>query len=111
MARILAANPNSIDAERLIPTYNKIEAGGESSITPEKLNKYINIAINMLDLASFQFREQMQRYGSKKQKNTQVWEARLIQGSFLKVKGNKNSVDRDWNKPCKRVSITFAHKL
>ena len=66
MAWVLPANPNSADVERLIPTYIKIEEGGESRIAPEKLNKYIDKAN---DLASFEFHEQLQRYekGKKKQ--------------------------------------------
>ena len=72
----------------------------------------MNIAINMLDLASFEFREQLQRYGSNKPKILQSGKQADLRG-FLKVKGKKNNFDRDPNKQCKRVSFRkfFAQKL
>ena len=45
LARIIAAEPQSADVERLISTYNKIKTGGRSSISPETLCKYMFIAI------------------------------------------------------------------
>ena len=56
LARIIAAKPQLADVERLISTYNKIKTDGRSSISPETLCKCIFIAINMPDLASFDFR-------------------------------------------------------
>ena len=57
----------------------------------------MNIAINMLDLASFVFREQLQRYGSKKPKTLKSGKQAYLRG-FLKVKGKKNNFDEYLNK-------------
>ena len=56
LAKIIAAKPQSADEERLISTYNEIKIDGTSSISPETLCKYMFIAIDMPDLASFDFR-------------------------------------------------------
>ena len=55
LARIIAAKPQSADVERLISAYNKIKTDGRSSIAPETLCKYMHIALNMPDLACFDF--------------------------------------------------------
>ena len=56
LARIITAKPQSADVERPISTYNKIKTDGRSSISPEALCKYMFIAMNMHDLARFDFR-------------------------------------------------------
>ena len=78
----------------LIPIYKKIEAGWQSSIAPETLNKYMNIA-------RFEFRNQLQRYGSKK---PSLGSKTDLMG-FSKENGKKNNFVGDQNKPCQRFSF------
>ena len=61
-----AAKPQLADAERLISTYNKIKSDGRSSISPETLCKYMFIAINIPDLARFDFRSPAKLWLEKK---------------------------------------------
>ena len=50
----------------VISTYNNIKTDGRSSISPETLCKCMSIAINMPDLASFDFRSPAKLWLEKK---------------------------------------------
>ena len=47
LARIVAATPHSCDVERLISSYNRIKTIDRSSLTPETINDYLHIDVNM----------------------------------------------------------------
>ena len=110
LASIIAANPQSADVERLISSYNKIKPDGRNSIAPATLFKYMHIAINMPDLACFDFRSAPKILLQRKQRRfnhsapnagKQDW----FKGVFectTKVQGNFN---KDPDIPSKKVSF------
>ena len=110
LARIIAAKPQSADVERLISTYNKIKTDGRSSISPETLCKYMFIAINMPDLASFDFRSPAMLWLEKKRRRLnhatekagkQDWFKGVFEGAGMQ----EESPEEDCSKTFKRVSF------
>ena len=110
LARIIAAKPQSADVERLISTYNKIKTDGRSSISPETLCKYMFIAINMPDLASFNFCSPAKLWLEKKRRyfkhatekaGKQEWFKGVFEGTGMQ----EESPEEDCSKTFKCVSL------
>ena len=110
LARIIAAKPQSADVERLISAYNKVITDGQSSIAPETLFKFMHIAINMPDLACFDFRSAAKIWLERKQRHfnhsapkagKQDW----FKGVFECTSKVQDNFNEDPDIPFKKVSF------
>ena len=109
-ARIITAKPQSADVERSISAYNKIKTGRRSSIAPETLFQYMNIAINMPDLACFYFRSAAKIWLQRNQRRfnhsapkaeKQDW----FKGVFECTTKVQDNFNEDTDMPFKKVSF------
>lgn len=90
--------------------YSKMKTNGRSSTSPKKFCKYISIAINMPDLASFDFRSPAKLWLEKKQRcfspaNEMARKQDWFKGVFDGARMQEESPEEDCSKTFKRISF------
>ena len=89
IARVLAAKPHSCDVERLVSAYNSYKDAERSSMSPDTLDAYLNIRLNMPPLADFDVRPAVLEWLQTKSRRERVPQKALSQpwykGVFLEA--------------------------